>query len=487
MDSMQKKNRQPKSVLERQRKMSRRRAGVLILIYVLFLIHFIQWKMYGKTLSPTELNEAMYTIEQGIVTVGAIFLALILISVLLFGRFFCSWGCHILALQDLSSWLLNKCHVKPRSIRSRILPIVAVGALLYMFVWPTLVRLYVGGQWAGFRVLTDQDGFGSITTEQFTRNLPGPLMTTLTFITVGLLAVLFLGSRGFCRFVCPYGALFAMLDRVSPAGIQRTGNCDGCGFCTAACTSNIQVHHEIQLHGRVVSPTCMKDLDCVMSCPQDAIQFGYGKLPLKRSFENFTKPSRKWPWNWWQEVLAGMVCVVVLLITRTLYGEVPFLLAITLGVIYAWATIITVQIFTQQNVKVFKAQLLLGNTLQRSSVYWFVGFTLVTLFVVHSGWIRWHEYHGQQAWGRVVHGELEYADDAIHHFTVVIEDGIWRPPYTDKMLSDIYLHLGEFESAIPHLQILLQRWPQHSELQRKMQIAQFNTSQLQNNNNEIGK
>jgi len=460
-------------IQRRQKRMNTKRAWVLSLVYVLFLLHLLHWKIYGETLSPFELNEAMFTIEQGIITVGTILLGILLLSVLLFGRFFCSWACHILALQDLSTWLLKKAHIKPKSIRSRILPLVAVGALLYMFVWPTILRMYEGSNWAGFRVLTDRQGFGSLTSSYFTRILPGPLMTTLTFITVGLLAVLFLGSRGFCRFVCPYGALFALLDRFSPAGIQLKGQCDGCGYCTAACTSNIQVHHEIQVHGRVVSPTCMKDLDCVMSCPKDAISFGYGKVPLTHSFDNFVKPNRRWPWTWWQEIVAGIVCIVVMLITRTLYGEVPFLLALTLGVIYAWATVKTIQLVTKPNVRVFKAQLRLQRKLKTASLYWIVGFGLVTTFFAHSGWIRWHEYHGQTAWRHVAKGEFQYSGDAIHHLNIVIDDGIWRPPYTDRMLADVYMKTGEFQSAIPHLEILLQHWPSNQELQQAVLFAQL--------------
>ena len=103
---------------------------MLLAVNGLFIAHFVQWKMYGKTVSPAELNEAMFTIEQGVITVGAILLVSILISVFFFGRFFCSWGCHIMALQDLSSWVLQKCHIKPISIRSRVLPLVAVVAFV---------------------------------------------------------------------------------------------------------------------------------------------------------------------------------------------------------------------------------------------------------------------------------------------------------------------------------------------------------------------
>ncbi|MBT5365616.1 MAG: 4Fe-4S binding protein [Phycisphaerae bacterium] len=462
---------QSKHILDRKKKLSRRRALVLLAVNGLFIAHFVQWKMYGKTVSPAELNEAMFTIEQGVITVGAILLVSILISVFFFGRFFCSWGCHIMALQDLSSWVLQKCHIKPISIRSRVLPLVAVVAFVYMFIWPTLLRMYNGVEWGGFKILTDKEGLGSFTTEQFTRNLPGIWMTSVTFIVVGFFAVWFLGSRGFCRFVCPYGALFAGIDRVSPAGIQLTGDCDGCGQCTAACTSNIQVHYEIQTHGRVVTPTCMKDLDCVMSCPRDAIKFGYGKLPLKHSFENILRPSRRWPWSWREEVFAGITCLGVLLITRSLYGEVPFLLALTLGVIYAWAVIKTIHLYTKKNVKFNRSQLKLNHSYSLKSAIWSSVFAICTIFLMHSAWIRWHEFNGQVAYRLSLEKDVRYSNIALHHLLNVVEDGIWRPPYADVMIVDCYFRLGSYELATPHLIHLLDRWPENDELLRKYNFA----------------
>ena len=38
------------------------------------------------------------------------------VATAIFGRFFCSWGCHILALEDLCAWILGKLGVRPRPI-----------------------------------------------------------------------------------------------------------------------------------------------------------------------------------------------------------------------------------------------------------------------------------------------------------------------------------------------------------------------------------
>ncbi|MBT4766882.1 MAG: hypothetical protein HOO04_00805, partial [Phycisphaerae bacterium] len=74
----------------------RRRAIVLILVHLVIAIHITTWLVFGETLAPLELNETMFTLELGIVTVGFLLMALIILSTLIFGRFFCSWGCHVL-------------------------------------------------------------------------------------------------------------------------------------------------------------------------------------------------------------------------------------------------------------------------------------------------------------------------------------------------------------------------------------------------------
>ena len=73
-------------------KRARWRAGVLILINVLMIIHLIQWAIMGMTVSPVEPSETMETLEVGVVNAGAIFFLVAILSTLLFGRFFCARG-----------------------------------------------------------------------------------------------------------------------------------------------------------------------------------------------------------------------------------------------------------------------------------------------------------------------------------------------------------------------------------------------------------
>ena len=76
-------------------RMGPRRAAVLILVHVLIIAHIIQWRLTGRTISPVEPSESMFTLEQGLVNAGFIFFSLAILSTLIFGRFFCGWRCKL--------------------------------------------------------------------------------------------------------------------------------------------------------------------------------------------------------------------------------------------------------------------------------------------------------------------------------------------------------------------------------------------------------
>src|SRR5690606_2362297 len=107
----------------------------------LIMAHILQWVVTGSTVSPVEPSESMQTLELGDINAGFIFFVAAILSTLIFGRYFCGWGCHVVAPQDLCSWLMNKLGVRPKPFRSRLLVWAPLGFGLYMFVWPTFKRV----------------------------------------------------------------------------------------------------------------------------------------------------------------------------------------------------------------------------------------------------------------------------------------------------------------------------------------------------------
>ncbi len=391
------------------------RATVLALVYVLVAVHITHWKLAGKTLAPLEFNEVVYTFELGVVTAGFLFMAAALASALIFGRFFCSWGCHILALEDLCAWLLRKIRIRPRLIRSRFLMLVPLGAMLYIFLWPHLRRFVVFvrpsaadvvGEPPPFalRILTDPEGWASFVTTDFWRNLPGPGITILTLVVCGFAIVYLLGSRSFCTYICPYGAVFGLADRVAPGRIRLTGDCAQCGQCTAGCQSNVRVHEEIARYGMVVSPNCLKDLDCVGGCPENAISYRFGRPALfARPRQTASKAKRRHSIGLAEEFGLLAVFAVVLIIfvglpqsiapwAGRLYGVMPLFLSISLAVVTAFIVLHLWRLARRPHVS-FQGRLLKSRgRIGRAGVAFLILASVWSAFVAHSGLVQYHMF-----------------------------------------------------------------------------------------------
>lgn len=312
-------------------RVSRWRAMVLIAVHVAIGAHFWHWFATGESLSPVEPSEAMQTVELGKINAGFVLFLLLIGSTLVFGRFFCGWLCHVVALQDFCAWLLAKVGWKPRPLRSRLLVLAPWAVAFAMFGMPLLE------QSLGHRQLPAPNTWQwELTSRDLWQTFPGPVMALLTVGVAGFLMVWWLGAKGFCTHGCPYGAFFAVADRVAPTRIKVSPACDGCGHCTAVCSSNVRVHEEVHRHGQIVDPGCMKCLDCVSVCPKDALHVGFAvPKPLVLSQQ---RSKARADFTWPEEFALAAIALVATQWTfrGAWFGErVPFLLAVGLGVLTA--------------------------------------------------------------------------------------------------------------------------------------------------------
>ena len=372
-------------------KAGRWRAAALILLNVLMIAHIIQWRLMGVTISPIEPSETMHTMQRGAVNAGFIFFTLAILATLIFGRFVCGWGCHILALQDFCAWLLKKMGLKPKPFRTRLLVFIPLVAALYMFVWPTAYRFFTVSETETlFPTFTNH-----LVTTNFWETFP-PVAVAIPFLFIcGFMTVYFLGSKGFCTYACPYGGFFGVADRFAPGKIRVTDACNQCGHCTATCTSNVLVHSEVKQFGMVVDPGCMKCMDCISVCPNDALYFGFGKPAIVAPKSTTTKKSYSLTWT--EELVAVFVFLASFLAVRGVYTLIPFLMAL------GWASVTTFLVFKSwQLLRVrqmtFYVFVLKSAGEMRRAGWVFVTFALLWIGLnAHSGWVRYHEYAGERA------------------------------------------------------------------------------------------
>ena len=335
----------------------------------------------------------MQTLERGAINAGFVFFTLAILATLVFGRFVCGWGCHILALQDFCAWLLKKWGLTPKPFRSRLLVFVPLIVALYMFVYPTAYRFFAAPP---NEPLIPQFT-NHLITSNFWETFP-PVAVAVPFLFIcGFMTVYFLGQKGFCTYACPYGGFFSLAAKFAPGKIRVTDACNQCGHCTAVCTSNVLVHAEVKQYGMVVDQGCMKCLDCVSVCPNDALYFGFGKPAIA-----VPKPMVKnYSLTWTEEVAGAFVFPASFLAVWDVYQLVPMLMALGIAVITTFLVLRAWRFLRAADLSFHRFNLKSSGEVRRAG-WLFLSFALLWSGLnVHSGWVRYHEAAGGRAFQNI--------------------------------------------------------------------------------------
>jgi len=405
----------------------------------------------------------MQTLQHGAVNAGFIFFSLAILATLIFGRFVCGWGCHILALQDFCGWLLKKMGLTPKPFRSRLLIYVPLIAALYMFVWPTAYKFFANTEPGP---LIPQFTNHLVTTNFWETFATVSVAIPFLFVC-GFMTVYFLGQKGFCTYACPYGGFFGLADKISPGKIRVTDACNQCGHCTATCTSNVLVHAEVKQFGMVVDPGCMKCMDCVSVCPNEALYFGFGKPTLLVPKSNAIK--RNYSLTWPEEISGALVFAASFFAVRGVYTLVPFLMALGCASVTTFLALKTWRLLKDRDLALYKFVLKASGKI--SGPGWvFAVFSIVWIGVnAHCGFIRIHEFLGDRAFQSLrIPDDLALAQlnpdrwlspsdrqaivDGKKHFRAVLDFGLFRSSDALQKLAWFEYLGGNAETSVPLLE-----------------------------------
>ncbi|MCK5378275.1 MAG: tetratricopeptide repeat protein [Acidobacteria bacterium] len=452
---------------------SRWRTRVLVGVHLLILVHIAHWLISGRTIAGLEPSEAMEFSKHGVINLGLILLVGAALITAVFGRFFCGWGCHIIAMQDLCRWLLIKGGIRPKPLRSRLLRWVPLAAFVYMFVWPIVYRLGAGRV---FPPVTT-----ALTTSNLWASMPGLVIGGLTIVVCGFAIVYVLGAKGFCTYACPYGALFGAADRLAPLRVRVNDDCNQCARCTAACTSNVRVHEQVRDFAMVRDSGCMKCLDCVAACPNDALYLGFGRPALGAKPRVGGPPAGR-PWNvdWMEEIVLASAFVLAFGTFRGLYGRIPFLLALGLSGILAFLSLTSVRLAGTRNLRFGAARLKRDGRV--TSAGWIFAFVMIVAggLWIHSALVRFHEARAGVAFeetaglrstaldlgfdGLTDQAAVELVDQGRRHIDWTRKWGLISNPSSHFRASWFAFLQGRMESALASVEQALKMQPRASEV-----------------------
>ncbi len=183
-----------------------------------------------------------------------------IVFTVIFGRFFCGWVCPATFLYELNSnlgaWLhksgfpIGQKHFDRRLkylvLVTGLIISVLSGSVLFAAIYPPAIigrEIYYAVALGGF-------GVGAV------------------FFMVTLFFDLLVSRRGFCRYLCPGGALYSLLGRYRLLRIKRdVKTCNDCMKCNAICEFELDPMRDD------FGQECNNCTACIAICPTNALTF----------------------------------------------------------------------------------------------------------------------------------------------------------------------------------------------------------------------
>jgi polyferredoxin len=201
-------------------------------------------------------------------------LLMLCIYTIIFGRFFCGFACAFGSLGDavrgLYVWICKKIKKKPVTLNAN------TGHKLEKVKYILLACIVLacfGGVFSKTQGMSPWEVFSMLHAGNL--RLGGHIagVVILILIIIGMCVQ----ERFFCRFLCPMGAVFAILPILPIFGLRREReSCiKGCTACTRKCPADIELE---SVGSYAVQGECFQCQKCTDVCPKGNIHCGLGEM-----------------------------------------------------------------------------------------------------------------------------------------------------------------------------------------------------------------
>lgn len=215
------------------------------------------------------VRDILAAFMDGSFSAGELFPQIILVFMVflvtaLWGRFFCGFLCSFGMLQELIFFFSKRVVSGKVRIPERfdsVMKFLKYFILAFIVAGVWILALPVDSSWNPWGV------FGILVSGNF--SIISSAMSTVGFAVLLAIVVgsLFVG-RFFCRYLCPLGALFAVVSRKRFYKIRRqSDSCTNCGLCTRSCSMGIRIPEK----DAVISGECIQCMQCLSICPKESL------------------------------------------------------------------------------------------------------------------------------------------------------------------------------------------------------------------------
>ena len=201
-----------------------------------------------------------------------------------FGRFFCSWVCPFGSLHHFVGFLGNRSKPTPQKVqlnkyrKAQSIKYVVLIVFLAMAAFPSLAATLQTGLLDPIPLVTRS--FNLLLLPVLDRSVNFVSATVRFYEGAWLIFAIFLSAvllnlvipRFYCRFICPLGALFAILGRFAIWRIGKNqSQCADCKLCERNCEGGCEPAGNIRIS------ECVLCFNCLDDCKDDVI--GYQTRP----------------------------------------------------------------------------------------------------------------------------------------------------------------------------------------------------------------
>lgn len=215
------------------------------------------------------LRDLVTALMDGSFSFGGLFPQIILVLMVLlvtalWGRFFCGFLCSFGMLQELLFFFPGRIVFRKVRIPERfdsVMKYVKYGIFAFIVAGVWILALPVDSSWSPWGV------FGMLVSGNW--SVVSRAIPTVGFVLLlAIAAASLLVERFFCRYLCPLGALFAVVSRKRLYKIRRRSDtCTNCGLCARTCSMGIDVPEKDE----VISGECIQCMQCLTVCPKESL------------------------------------------------------------------------------------------------------------------------------------------------------------------------------------------------------------------------